>query len=322
MNTHITAKDFFVQLGAMAALYAGVIALINLLFRVINVAYPTMSNGYSNYYYYGNPISLPVATLIIVFPVFLFLSWLLQKNYSGESNLRESGLRKWLVYLTLFVSGIVVVGDLVTLLYHFLDGQEMTTGFLLKVLAVFVVAGSVFGYYLADLRNKLTPKNRTVWRIYGTALVLASIVLGFMVVGSPASQRALRNDAQRIQNLEGIQWQLINYYQMKEALPATLSELADPLSGWIMEVDPKTKEPFEYEKTGNLSFKLCAVFEKTSAEMKNGMQSPDISKPYPAGADSMLAGGGNWDHEAGRTCFDRTIDPDRYPAMQKSRMGL
>src|SRR3989344_531422 len=83
-QTRIGAKEFFLQIGAMVALYAGAIALLNLLFTVINYAFPQVDQyrGYS--YYYSNPISFPVSTLIIVFSLFLFLSWVIQKSY--ETN--------------------------------------------------------------------------------------------------------------------------------------------------------------------------------------------------------------------------------------------
>jgi hypothetical protein len=64
-------------------------------------------------------------------------------------------IRKWLIYFTLFAAALIIIGDLVTLLNRFLEG-ELTVRFLLKVLAVFFVAGSVFYYYLWDLRKHKT----------------------------------------------------------------------------------------------------------------------------------------------------------------------
>ena len=48
--------------------------------------------------------------------------------------------------------------DLITILYYFIDGQELTTGFVLKVLVLFVVASSIFVYFISDLRGKLTGR--------------------------------------------------------------------------------------------------------------------------------------------------------------------
>jgi hypothetical protein len=70
MESKVSAKDFFIHLGAMAALYTTAIAFINLLFSVINRLYPEIGG------YYSPQISFPIATLIIIFPLFILLSWL------------------------------------------------------------------------------------------------------------------------------------------------------------------------------------------------------------------------------------------------------
>ena len=82
-----TAKDFFMQLGAIVTFYASAIALITLLFEVINFAYPKVTNYYQ---YYSPSISFQVATLIVAFPLFLLLSWLLQKSYASQPVQGES----------------------------------------------------------------------------------------------------------------------------------------------------------------------------------------------------------------------------------------
>lgn len=318
----ITAKDFFLQLGTMATLYAGAIALINLLFRVIDTAFPRIPE-YASYYYTSSPISLPVATLIIVFPIFLVLSWVIQKNYQADPSLREGLLRKWLVYITLFVAGIIIAADLITLVYQFLDGQEITKGFLLKVVAVLAVAGSVFGYYLQDLRNTLTSRNRTIWRALAGILVVGSIIAGFAVLGSPSTQRALRHDSERVMHLENIQWQVISFWQQKEALPNTLDDLAkNQLSGWNIPLDPETGAKYEYIKTGLLAFNLCATFNRPTPENINYGYGGGIYPAMPMRATmssepAMIKGQNSWQHEAGHQCFTRTIDPDFYPPIKR-----
>ncbi len=309
----ITAREFFLELGAMAALYAGVIALLNLLFRVINTAFPQIQNGYQNYYYAGNPISFPVATLIIVTPLFLVLNWYMHKNPSE----RDGSFRKWLVYITLFIAGLMLAGDLITLLYQFIDGQELTTGFLLKILAVLVVAGSVFGYFIQSLRGTLDSKTRMAWRLFAALLVIGSIVAGFRVIGSPATQRAYRYDAERVMNLQSIQSQITYYWQQKGFLPASVEAATDSLSGWSIPLDPVTKAPMEYSKLSDLSFRLCANFEKPNAPYMGYDMGNEISMTRPAMYDGGIKGGNNWDHQAGRQCFDRTIDPQLYPAIKR-----
>ena len=138
-----TAKDFFLHLGAIAGLYATAIALVNLLFTVIDNAYPAVIE-YN--YYSSSSISLPVATLIIIFPIFILLSRLVYKTYELEPDKKQLGIRRWLTYITLFVAGIILASDLVTVLYKFLDGQDLTTAFIFKALVVFVLTGAIFKF--------------------------------------------------------------------------------------------------------------------------------------------------------------------------------
>jgi len=302
-----TAKDFFLHLGVMATLYAGTIALLNLLFTVINVAYPQIDQ-----YFFGvSSISFPVATLIVVFPLFLFLANTVRKSYEVDPSKKESAVRKWLMYITLFIAGAIITSDLITLIYYFLDGRELTAGFFLKILAVLVVSGSIFGYFMDDLRNRLTGSRRMIWRVVAAVLVLGSIVLGFVVIGSPQSQRLVRYDDQKINDLRMIQSQVVQYWQSKKAIPATLNDLRDPISGFTIPTDPQSQKEYSYRKTGDVSFELCAEFnlKTSSTEEKVRMQKSPVY--YEGMIDE------NWAHEKGTACFQRTIDPDRYPPFSK-----
>ena len=219
MNTKTTAKDFFLHIGAIGLLYAGTVAVLNILFRVINVAFPQVSD----YGYYGSSsISFPVATLIVVFPLFLFLANVLRKSYAEDPSRKEYAVRKWLIYITLFVAAAVLAGDLVTLIYFFLEGRELTVAFLLKILAVLIVSGAIFGYYLDDLKDRLSDARRNLWRIVAALIVLGSIVAGFSVLGTPQAQRVLRYDDQKVSDLQSIQWQVVNYWQQKGSLRENL----------------------------------------------------------------------------------------------------
>lgn len=307
MNTKITAKDFFLHIAVIFLLYSGTVALLNILFNVINVAFPQVNQvGY----YSSTSISLPVATLIVVFPLFLFLVNVLHKSYQIDSSRKDYPVRKGLIYLTIFIAGGVLAGDLVTLIYFFLDGQDMTTAFLLKILSVLVVIGSVFGYYLDDLKDRLTGFRRNVWRGVAVVLVLGSIITGFSVLGSPQTQRMYRYDSQKVSDLQSIQWQIVNYWQQKGMIPVTLEQLQDPISGFTVPTDPQTKMSYEYKKTSALSFDLCAEFNKVSQSSTDTM----ARVVYPEPINKLTY---SWLHETGRQCFSRSIDPQLYPIKKQ-----
>ncbi len=314
MNTKTTARDFFLHLGAMVSFYASVVALITLLFEVINFAYPRVTDAYM----YAFPsISFQVATLIVALPIFLLISRVLEKMYITDPSLREATLRRLLGYITIFLAGAIVAGDLITVIYMYLDGQELTTGFMLKILTLIVISGGVFAYYLREIKNLIQSTERNVWRVGALIVTVASIVVGFMVIGSPADQRAYRYDAKKITDLQGIQWQVINHFQMKGVLPGALADLEDSLSYQKLPVDSQTGKAYDYKSTGTLTFELCADFNRETRKgipVNSGIDIASISaKPvyYNGGV------GENWDHKSGQECFSRTIDPVLYPVVKK-----
>ncbi len=310
MNNKITARDFFLHLGAVISFYASVIALITLLFEVINFAYPKVTNAYM----YAFPsISMQVAILVVALPIFLLISRFFEKAYAVDASLREMPLKRWLSFITIFIAGAIVAGDLVTVIYMFLDGQELTTAFLLKVLTLLIISSGVFVYYMREIKNIILPKERTMWRALVLIFTLASIVLGFVVIGSPRAQREYRYDSQKVSELQNIQWQVISYYQMKGVLPEALTDLNDSLKPGLVSNDPQTGEAYVYKKTGALAFELCADFNR---ETRLGIP---MSEGGLAARSSVYYGGQeeNWDHEAGEHCFSRAIDPLLYPQIKR-----
>lgn len=333
----LTPQFFFLSIGSLVALIASVSAFLNLVFSALDHALPDVLTasyqyGYASYSFESMRSSL--AVLIIVFPVFLLLSRFWLRALGREMTHWDDIIRKWVIYLILFLASITVIVDLVTLVRYFVSG-EITLRFILKVLGVLVAAKLVGLYYLSLLNVKipLTPKNKNLFfGIISSVVVLAVIVWGFAVMGAPGSQRNLRLDQRRIEDLQSIQWQVINYWQQKEKLPVSLDELKNPISSYIVPQDPEFEKGLIYEyrvlseKTAktNPSFELCATFTLPLPKgwVENGgggyggiMPARDIAvssvAPYPGGtADS-------WDHQEGRTCFTRTIDPEFYPPYPK-----
>ncbi|OGI68405.1 hypothetical protein A2738_00760 [Candidatus Nomurabacteria bacterium RIFCSPHIGHO2_01_FULL_42_15] len=298
-----TAKDVLLNLGAFITLYVLLGNLLSLLFTVINTAYPKVTNGYN--YYGSSSISWPVATLVVLLPIFMILMWFLERQYRVEGEMQNSVIHKGLTYLTLFISGCVVAGDLITVVYYFIDGQELTTGFLLKVAVLLVIFSSLFIYYISDLRKKLTKNSRMAWRVIAGIIVIGSIVWGFSVLGSPRTQRLIKYDEQKVSYLQNLDGQIENFYSTKGVLPNTIDEVNTYNQYYPNKVDPQTGKPYEYQKTSETTYNLCAEFNKSSNnEESNGktMTAP-IRDPYNSRS---------WVHPAGHYCFEQTINPDTY----------
>ncbi len=298
-------RDVFLHLFAMVTLYWSAISFITLCWQYINYFFPDALN-----YNYGftNSMRFALASLVIVFPLFLLVSWVLNKIYSKESEVRESKIRKWLIYFTLFITALVIIGDLVFVINIFLNG-EITTRFILKALSIILVASVIFGYYLDDVRRNNTSKLAKTFAWVSGLIILALVIGAFFIVGSPMKARSAQFDQQRVNDLQNIQGQVLNYWQRKGAMPQNLADLNDSISGYVAPKDPQTKNSYEYnlKDSTNLSFELCATFNLPSMTSAVGPKSMPV---YPGDFSQ------NWDHEAGRICFERTIDQQLYPPIK------
>lgn len=149
----LSAREAFLYLVLFATLYFAAWNLGSLLFDLINHFWPDPATPEYAIVRLGSEIRWSTAALIIAFPVFVFMSHLITREVAKHPIKRLSPVRRWLTYLTLFIAAAVLVGDMTTLVYNLLGG-ELSTRFLLKVLVAALIAGSVFGYYLYDLRRE------------------------------------------------------------------------------------------------------------------------------------------------------------------------
>jgi hypothetical protein len=167
------------------------------------------------------------------------------------------------------------------------------------------------------------PNLRKILLSVLSSIVVISVVWGFFVIGSPNHFRNIRYDDQRVSDLQSIQWQLLDKYQTKGSLPNSLSELSDSLSGYSVPVDPETGESYEYKNptvlaTTTLTFELCADFSEKSQDLEG--RGGYAETPSYSGKDiyyDPVFGNGKWEHNSGKTCFQRTIDPIKYPVNPK-----
>lgn len=147
-------KDIFLHLLAILTLYVSATSFLVLVFQYVNLWLPDPLEGDAFYQRTGalSAIRWALASLIIIFPVYVFTTRFLNKEYSSQPEKRELRTRKWLIYFTLFAAALIAIGDLITLLYHLLSG-EITLRFIIKVISVLFVVGSIGYYYLTDLHR-------------------------------------------------------------------------------------------------------------------------------------------------------------------------
>lgn len=307
-----TPKDFFLYFWVTVSLYISAVSLIALLFAVIDQQFPGVL-AYVDPYSTG--VRTAIATLIVIFPVYILVSRYVYGMERAMPEKRELGVRKWLTYFNLFVGGLVLIIDLIVLLNRFLGGTDFTTGFFLKVIAVFVIVGALFSYYIYDLKHSPAEAGNVARNTGGVAIVfvILSLVVGFVVMGSPATQRMMHYDDQRVSDIQNINYQIINYWQLKRALPVMLTDVENKATGYALPIDPETKVAYSYEVVKPLSYKLCATFSLANDVVPGTMRNAE-AQPVPAPVSAVkMTGQENWSHGVGAQCFTRTIDPDLYP---------
>ena len=315
-KTHTTPKDFFLHLGVMAFLYAAAISLLTILYGIINFYFP--DKVAYDYYFAGaaSTINGGAAAFIVTFPVFLILARLTEADMSKYPQKRELWIRKWLVFLTIFVAGITMVVDLIALIRYFFEG-ELTMRFLVKVLVVFLTSGAVFSYFMYELKSAAHKRTRILWTlaVVSSGVALGVLCLSFTVIGSPFNQRSYKLDETRVQHLSDITQNIIYHRQNFGDIPEALNALEQ--NGFVVPRDPETGADYEFRRISDMKFELCATFNLPTRPIDVDARNR-IQKPIPPGYSPGYESG----HGIGRTCFERQIFPDQVRIQVPAEMAV
>ena len=121
---YLDARDAFMYLVLFSTLYWSAYHLGSLLFDIINVTFPDPATDQVAFLPYArSAMRWSISSLIVAFPVFLYMSWLVARDIAADPNKRHSKVRRWLTYLTLFFASSLIIGDVITLLYNLLGGE-------------------------------------------------------------------------------------------------------------------------------------------------------------------------------------------------------
>ncbi len=292
------AKHFALQLGALISLYVSIGGLISLLFGVITIAYPDPVNTWEYTSAQGS-IRWAIALLVVFFPTYIVLTRLINKG-RRETGAPYLNLTKWLIYLSLLVGGVVILGDLVSIIYNFLNG-ELTTRFLLKALTVLLTVGLAFVYYIYDARGywQTHEAQSKQYGMVAAIVMVVAIVAGYMHIEKPGEVRERALDERQLTDLGAIQSQVVNHYVTMNALPENLNSLK---LGEVLPTAPQGRAAYSYQKTGNSSFDVCATFAYPSDPNRY------TYIPY-YDMNSVIKNPDDWSHGSGEWCFTRVVNP-------------
>jgi hypothetical protein len=280
----------------LSFLLLGIVAggLGTLLFQIINHYFVDPLSSTSRFIgqVKTSAIHYAIASLIVGLPLYFWAEYFWFKRFSDQSEKTESRLSKWLTYIVLLLAAGTIIGDLITVIFNFLQG-ELSPRFYLKAASVLVIAGLIFGFYYLErkkIQYKKSISKRSLGFVAVTAsfLAIVSIVLGFLAGGTPTIERQRQLDIATVQKLSNIA-SAVNTYALSEgALPPNLDELqTNPTySYYFTNFAPNELADFSYRIIDNSHYELCGTFNLPT--VKNQTQ-------YYEDA--------NWSwHEAGRAC--------------------
>ena len=145
---HVSARDALVY-GLLFVLL-GMIAwhICQLGFALIDRLVPDLTDMGGRTY--NGALRWPMATLIPVVPLFLWLNARVARRTRADAGQRRSLVRKWFAAITLLIAALTLLGDVVAVLYALLSG-ELTPRFAAKAGLIAVVGLLVMAYYRDEI---------------------------------------------------------------------------------------------------------------------------------------------------------------------------
>lgn len=126
---------------------------------LINFAFDGSSNSMSIYNsysyggYYSNAfVTGTIAAIFVSLPIFLFLFLKLKYQTIKNPELKALHSRKVLIYGTLVVTFIVVLGNVISIIYQMLSG-ELGIRNIFHFLSPVVISGLIFSYFIKEART-------------------------------------------------------------------------------------------------------------------------------------------------------------------------
>ena len=146
-NTYVSARDallfglLFITLGVVSA------HIVILGFGIIDNLIP---DSFDQDGYGSTALRWPIATLIAFLPLFLWLNRRANRGEGTDAVRKRSLVRRWVASVTMLIAVLVLLGDVVSTVYVFLNG-DLSTRFVAKAALVAVMGALVLAYYRDEM---------------------------------------------------------------------------------------------------------------------------------------------------------------------------
>lgn len=289
---------YFAFLYIVSLISLGFLAISSgmILFQLINKFVPDpLAPSYLACFQSG-AIKFAISAIIVSAPIYYIAIYAINKHISKGELKKESQIRKWLTYIIILVSVLVIVGNLIAVIYNFLDG-ELTIRFILRTLAMIAIAGSVLSYYFIDIKKESFEKKNKTNKIYFYASISAVLIIlisAFFVAESPSKSRKRKQDQQFLERMDKINRAVDSYYAAEKKLPENLAEITGKTSSQCCaeEITDEDIKEIGYNKKTETKFELCAKFQTSNKESE---------KCHEHWLDE------SWKHDAGYQCIEKEV---------------
>lgn len=282
------AQNAFFYLTSFFALGFIAFGAGNILFSLVHFYFPE-SFSYSAGDVSQSAIKFGIASLLIASPVYFFTTKAISHSLLEKKLSYESGVRRWLTYLVLFITIATVLGDLVATLYSFLGG-ELTIRFLLKSLIILLIAGGIFGFYFWDIRTHDEHIRKSSEKLFTGifwGIVAVPFFWSFVILENPQITRIKRIDEDTVSVLTSCQWNIDRYAENEKELPKSLDDLSSPQ--YDLKFSEIKEKDISYRPLSEREYELCASFQRDNRE------------------DATLMFDPSWKHPAGNFCFSFSV---------------
>lgn len=299
--------EIFVNFLSFILLQIIAIAVGILYFQVINKYFPDVLSltyrGHDFSAFNVSAIHYSIAALAVSFPIYIWAMWFWFRSFVNSPEKEESKLSKWITYIVLLIAGGTIIGDLITVLYNFLQG-EFGARFLLKATTILVIAVFVFVFYFLE-RKKIQYKKGVSPIFFRVLIILASliavsaVILGFIAGGTPFEARLRKFDLERTRNLQQLSSCVSSFAYDNERLPVSLDELKNNARyNYCSRIaDPETHKDYGYSLISKNEFNLCGEFNLSNLDEVVNIGYYD-----------------NWQrHDTGQNCQNQTVTFGKLP---------
>ena len=325
-TSYTYAHEAYKHLVMYFVLYLSMYSFGSLLFIFIDIAHPDLANASQ---ISVDVIRIHTATLLIAFPLYALLHYMLWRSMRNSVERRQSKVRSWLTYMTMFIAACTFIGDLIGVVFNRLNG-DLTIRFELRSAVIIGMAITVLGYYAFNLRrdekNEMPVKpavatptkkpNRLKAAFNPRLFFIAVFTAFFTVVGGgiyySSNPNALRSGADNdpgVINLKVVAQNINIYWSSNGSLPPSLYDLTQTdnfRDARNVIEDPMTHAEFAYTVLSADKYQICAQFTQPTDGASGGYTYPLTQNAFPP--ENI-----DWSHPALRTCY--TLVENKQPLV-------